>query len=98
MHGTVVPDNDHRPTEVAKQVAEKPGNRYVVEVVLDEAAKVQPQTLAAWRDGQGPDQRNFFAILGLVKQNGRLTFGSQRATKQWREKQTAFVNESQIGT
>jgi hypothetical protein len=33
-----------------------------------------------------------------VKQNGRLTFGSQRATKQWREKQTAFVNESQIGT
>src|SRR5262249_22129809 len=102
VHGTTIPDHDHRAAQMLEQLAQEPGDGKAVVVIVDKAAEVQPQLLAFRRQAEGGDQRDFVASSALmsdfVDEDRSLPFGSQTATNKRRHEQTALVDQYQMGT
>jgi len=100
VHRATVPHDDHRAAQVLEKFAHEPGDRGVIEVVVDEAAEVQAETLLFRRQRQGADDRHLVttstAVPNFVEELWSLASQSHGATNQRRQEKAALVDEDNM--
>jgi hypothetical protein len=96
MHVATVPYYNDVTAQMSEQLAQKPGDGFLVKALIDETAEVQAQSLRFRGECQGRQQRSFLSVFGLLEKAGRLATRSQSATDERREQHAAFVQQYQM--
>src|SRR5262245_25806208 len=98
MHRPAIPNDQERAAKLSEQLPQEPGDRNVVEIVVDKGAEIESQALNLGRKSEGRDQRNLVAsptlVSDFVQKKWSLAFGGQGATHERRHEQAAFVDQN----
>jgi len=92
VHGTGVPNHDHRFAQMSQEPAEKrrrPSGIY-------KGPPIEALTLAAGRKGQRGGHRNPFPVGALGLQDVRLALWRQRTSDQRRHQEASFVDQDEV--
>lgn len=90
-----IPDEDHRPSQVAQEVAHEDGHGLGVDGVAPQV-QVAPQALSHRRDADGPDGRDAAAVVDMLDHR-RLAHRSPGAPHRGRQREARLVDEDDPG-
>ena len=92
-----VPYQDHRTLDMSAEMLQESADRVGVDIGLGMKTEEKLDTVAAWRDGQGGDRRNFPIGVGPMPQERRLTPGSPSPPHQGHHQEAALVEKDKSG-
>lgn len=97
VHFPAVPDDDDAAADVVVQIAEEGGDVLGLEVAVLPCAEEQAEAAAAWRERQRGHHRHLLPVPAADGEDGRLAFGSQRATDEGIQQEAGLIDENNGG-